>query len=397
LGWNYGCRGNPLKNHAAYSLLKQPFANILSSTMEESHLYQQIVNAIRGQILSGRLQPGDRLPSIRELTAEWNCTPGTIQRAYHELAIQELVVSRPGQGTHVVQQLPRERDDTPLRRAGLVHRAQSFLLEVLTAGYTTSEVETALQLALDQWRVISVQPSPAIQGKLRFVGSHDLALAWIAAHFPEIAPRYSLELQFSGSLGGLIALAEGKADLAGSHLWDEETDTYNTPYVSRLLPGQRVALLTLAQRRLGLITPAGNPGAVLELEDLQRPGLVFVNRQPGSGTRVWLDAALHRKGIDTSKIRGYGDERATHSEVARAVAESQAQAGFGLQTAALAFGLDFIPLVSERYDLVVPEATYNHPAMQQLSDWLAKQPAHQAIAELGGYETGATGKIEWVN
>jgi len=381
----------------AISLQKRTFANILSSIMEDSHLYQQIVTAVRQQILSGSLQPGDRLPSIREMTAEWGCTPGTVQRAYHELAMMELVVSRPGQGTHVVHQLPRERDDTPLRRAALVHRAQSFLLEVLTAGYTTDEVETALQLALDQWRVISVQPNPVIQGKLRFVGSHDLALAWIAAHFSEIAPHYSLELQFSGSLGGLIALAEGKADLAGSHLWDQETDSYNIPYVRRLLPGQRVALLTLAQRRLGLITPAGNPAGVLELTDLSRPGLVFVNRQPGSGTRVWLDAALHRAGINAASIRGYEDERATHSEVARRVAEGEADAGFGLQTAAIAFGLDFFPLVTERYDLVIPEATFNHPAMQQMSSWLAERPARQAIAELGGYETDDTGKVEWVN
>jgi molybdate-binding protein/DNA-binding transcriptional regulator YhcF (GntR family) len=378
-------------------LQKRTFTNILRLVMEEVHLYQQIVTAIRQQILSGRWQPGDRLPSIRELTAEWGCTPGTVQRAYHELAIQELVVSRAGQGTHVVQQLPHERDDTPLRRAGLVHRAQAFLLEVLTAGYSTGEVETALQLALDQWRVLSEQPTPAIQGKLRFVGSHDLALAWIAAHFSEIAPQYSLELQFSGSLGGLIALAEGKADLAGSHLWDEETDSYNIPYVRRLLPGQRVALLTLAQRQLGLITPAGNPAGVLELVDLQRPGLVFVNRQSGSGTRVWLDAALRRAGIPTASITGYDDARSTHSEVARAVAEGKADAGFGLQTAAFAFGLNFIPLVSERYDLIIPEATYNHPAMLHMTSWLAKRPARQAIAELGGYETSDTGKVEWVN
>jgi putative molybdopterin biosynthesis protein len=386
-----------IDKEARFSLLKRAFPNILSFIMEDSHLYQQIVSAVRQQILSGRLQPGDRLPSIREMTAEWGCTPGTVQRAYHELAIQELVVSRPGQGTHVVHQLPRERDDTPLRRAALVHRAQAFLLEVLTAGYTTGEVETALQLALDQWRVISEQPSPAIQGQLRFVGSHDLALAWIAAHFSEIAPRYSLELQFTGSLGGLIALAEGKADLAGSHLWDEETDSYNIPYVRRLLPGQRVALLTLAQRRLGLITPASNPASVLELADLQRPGLVFVNRQPGSGTRVWLDAALRRAGISAAGIRGYEDERATHSEVARAVAEGKADAGFGLQTAAMAFGLNFIPLVSERYELVIPEGTFDHPAMQQMARWLAERPAHQAIHELGGYETDDTGKVQWVN
>ncbi len=365
--------------------------------MEESHLYQQIVQAIRQQILSGELQPGSRLPSIRDMTSEWGCTPGTVQRAYHELSLQEMVVSRPGQGTHVVQRLPRQRDETPLRRAALVHRAQAFLLEVLTAGYTTDEVETALRLAMDQWRVIAGQPSPPIQGKLRFVGSHDLALAWIAAHFSEIAPHYSLELQFCGSLGGLIALAEGKADLAGSHLWDEETDSYNTPFIRRLLPGQRVAMLTLAQRRLGLITAAGNPAEIRQLTDLPRAGLIFVNRQPGSGTRVWLDAAIRRQGIDPRTIRGFDDERATHSEVARSVAEGDADAGFGLQTAAVAFGLDFIPLVSERYDLVIPETTFNDPAIGHLAVWLSSQLARQAITELGGYETGESGKLEWVN
>ena len=365
--------------------------------MEEIHLYQKIVSAIRQEILSGRLQPGDRLPSIREMTVEWGCTPGTVQRAYHELVGQELVVSRPGQGTHVVHKLPHGSDDTPLRRAALVHRAQAFLLEVLTAGYTNEEVETALRLALDQWRVISEKPSPAIQGKLRFVGSHDLALAWIAAHFQEIAPHYSLELQFAGSLGGLIALAEGKADLAGSHLWDEETDSYNISFVRRLLPGQRVALLALAQRKLGLIVPAKNPANVQRLADLQKPAVVFVNRQPGSGSRVWLDAAMRRGKIDTGAIRGYDDERLTHSEVARAIAEGEADVGFGLQTAALVFGLDFIPLVTERYDLILPEATYNNPAIGKLAKWLNSTSARLAIAELGGYDTDDTGKLEWIN
>ena len=365
--------------------------------MEEIHLYQKIVTAIRQEILSGRLQPGDRLPSIREMTVEWGCTPGTIQRAYHELARQELVVSRPGQGTHVVQKLPRDHDDTPLRRATLVHRAQSFLLEVLTAGYTNDEVESALRLALDQWRVINEEPAQVIQGTLRFVGSHDLALAWIAAHFSEIAPHYSLELQFAGSLGGLIALAEGKADLAGSHLWDQETDSYNVSFVRRVLPGQRVALLTLAQRRLGLITPVGNPLQIFRLADLQKPDVVFVNRQPGSGTRVWLDAAMRKEQIDPKAVNGFSDERLTHSEVARAIAAGEANTTFGLQTAALAFGLDFTPLVTERYDLILPEDTFNSPAIELLASWLSSPPARQAIAELGGYETGATGRVEWVN
>src|SRR5512139_1745777 len=221
--------------------------------MEEPYLYQKIVAAVRQDILTGRLSPGERLPTVRHMSMQWGCTVGTVQRAYAELARQGLVVSRSGQGTHVVEKPPAQ-DETPLRRALLVHRAEAFLLETLTAGYTPGEVESALRLALDQWRAISTSPEPTEEGVLRFAGSHDLALTWLAAHFPAadeqaMLPRLTLQLGFAGSLGGLIALQQGRADLAGCHLWDEATDTYNAPYIRRLLPGQRVALLTLAYRR----------------------------------------------------------------------------------------------------------------------------------------------------
>ncbi len=364
--------------------------------MEETLLYRQIAAAMRQNIRSGTLKPGDRLPSIRQLTTEWNCTPGTVQRAYRELADQGLIISRPGQGTHVVPNLP-QNDDTPLRRANLVFRAQSFLLEAFTAGHSAEEVETAIQLALDQWRVISAETQPAIEGTLRFTGSHDLAMAWIAAHFSEIARGYLLSLQFSGSLGGLIALAENKTDLAGCHLWDSETDSYNAPFVSRVLAGQRVALLTLAGRSLGLMTLPGNPLGIRDVADLGRGVVRLINRQPGSGTRVWLDAALQREGIDSDQIEGYGNICQTHSEVARAVAEGGADVGFGLQTAALTFGLDFMPLVDERYDLVIPEEITHNPPCERLAAWLNTAVAREAITKLGGYDTQNTGQMEWLN
>ena len=338
--------------------------------MEEPHLYQQIVLAIRQDVLAGRLRPGDRLPTVRRMAEQWGCTVGTVQRAYAELRRQGLVVGRPGQGTHVVEK-PPSLDQTPLRRALLVHRAEAFLLETLTAGYSTTEVENALRLALDQWRAISASPEPAPDGLLRFAGSHDLALTWLASHFtsadgPSDRPRFTLQLGFTGSLGGLIALQQGHADLAGCHLWDEATNTYNAPYIRRLLPGQRVALLTLAYRRLGLILPPGNPLGIVDLKDLARSGLRFANRQPGSGTRVWLDASLHRLGIDPARIQGYDYGRLTHSDVARAVAENQVDLGFGLETAALSFGLDFIPMVTEPYDLVIPASNLALPGIQRL-------------------------------
>lgn len=363
--------------------------------MEETYLYHQIASSIRKRILQGELKPGDRLPSVREMTSQWGCTIGTVQRAYQELAAQGLVMSRAGQGTHVIEQIPAQ-DDTGLRRAALVHRAEAFLLETLTAGHTVEEVEDALRQALERWRLVSQQVYSPAANQLRFAGSHDPVIAWLATHFNKIAPGAALQLSFAGSLGGLIALSEGKADLAGCHLWDQETDTYNAPFVRRVLPGKRTALVTMAHRRLGLILPAGNPAGVKGLADIANRKLSFINRQAGSGTRVWLDTELRRLGIAPTEIKGYTHEKMTHSDVARLVAEGEAEAGIGLEAAALSYHLDFILLTRERYDLVVPEALFSTPAVQNLVAWLKSKEAWDLFLRLGGYEAQDAGAVEWV-
>jgi molybdate-binding protein/DNA-binding transcriptional regulator YhcF (GntR family) len=363
--------------------------------MDKTPLYQQIAESIRQEILYGNLQPGNQLTPVREMSARWHCTPGTVQRAYKELARQGLVQSRPGQGTRVVGAISAQ-EKTPIRRASLVHKTEAFLLEVLTAGYAVGEVEQAIQLALDRWRALAQVPKSLPDETLHFVGSHDPALSLIAARVADLAPGFTLQLAFAGSLGGLIALAEGRADVAGSHLWDESTNTYNTPFVQRVLPGRRMALLTLAQRRLGLITPPGNPAGITRLGDLTRPGLRFVNRQWGAGTRVWLDAHLRQRGIAPEQIRGYDDEVLTHSEVARAVADDRANVGLGVEAVALAYGLDFVLLTSERYDLVIPAEVWESPPARALAQWLSTDEARSAITGLGGYETSETGRVEWV-
>ncbi len=363
--------------------------------MDSTPLYQKITESIRQEILSGALKPGSRLPAIRKLTEQWQCNTGTILRAYQELARLGLVVSHVGQGTKVVDQLP-EQNQTPLRRAALFNRTEAFLLEIMTAGYTPDEIEQSLRVALDRWRTFSSEPEQAQPDILRFIGSHDPAMALIAAHYHEVTEGFTLQLSFTGSLGGLIALAEKKADLAGCHLWDENTNTYNEPFVRKLLPGQKVALLTLAHRRVGLILPSGNPLGVSNLTDLAKAGIRFINRQQGSGTRVWLDAQLHRVGIDPARIIGYQDEKMTHSEVARAISKGQADAGLGVETAALSFGLDFKLLTTERYDLVIPSEKWELESVQALKGWLDTAQAKAAINNLGGYDTSQTGTVVWV-
>jgi len=364
--------------------------------MDQAHLYQQIVDSIRNDILAGALQPGASLPSMRKMTEKWNCTTGTIMRAYHELAGQGLVVSHVGKGTKVVDSLP-ELNLTPLKRAVLYNRIEALLLELMTSGYTPDEVEHSLRVALDRWRTFTVKPAEYSPNVLRFVGSHDPAMTLIAAHYQEVTEGFTIQLSFTGSLGGLIALEEKNADLAGCHLWDETTDTYNEAFVRKLLPGQKIALLTLANRRMGLIVAPGNPCGISGLKDLARPGVRFVNRQPGSGTRVWLDAQLHRCGIDPAHITGYRDEKKTHSEVAGAISNGQADVGLGVETAALAFGLDFIFLTVERYDLAIPSEKWNTEPVQALKKWLNTARAKAAINDLGGYDTSRTGKMTWVS
>ena len=365
--------------------------------MNAAPLYLQIADTIRRQVLDGKLRPGDLLPPVREMAERWGCTPGTVQQAYKELARKGLAVSRTGQGTRVGTTLPATPPDrTPLRRAALVHQAEAFLLEALGAGHTPAETEDAFRAALDHWRALAAPGPAASPDKLRFTGSHDPAVSLVAGRFPQICAGCELEVAFTGSLGGLIALAEGKADLAGSHLWDAESDTYNAPFVRRLLPGRRIALLTLARRRLGLIVPPGNPAGLARLADLAQPGLRFINRQRGAGTRVWLDAQLRRLGIAAESIAGYEQEVATHEDVARAVVEGKVDAGLGVETASLNYDLGFVRLVTEPYDLVIPAEVWAGEPVRALAAWLATEGAREAIARLGGYETAETGRVAWV-
>ncbi len=362
--------------------------------LEEAILYHQIADSIRKDILNGRYKPGDRLPSVRQLCELWSCTPGTVQRAYNELAREDLLVSRPGRGTQVAGVVPpaKQQGQEIIRRANLVNRMEATLLEALTAGYDLREIQQAVDMAMDRWRSFTTAPVAPPAGVIRFVGSHDMVVNEMAhAVFGQIIPESVLQLTYSGSLGGLIALAEAKADVAGCHLWDAESDSYNIPFVHRLLPGKEMTVITLAHRRQGLIVAPGNPLNIRRLEDLARPNIRFVNRQSGSGTRVWLDAMLAAQGIDPRKIDGYGDERLTHSDVARTVALGSAHVGLGLETAGHAFGLDFVFLNRERYDLIMRTETVNQPIMQKLVNWLASDAGKRFVANYNGYESQDTG------
>jgi molybdate-binding protein/DNA-binding transcriptional regulator YhcF (GntR family) len=360
---------------------------------EKGSLYLEIVEAVRQKILGGELNAGSELPSIREMSSRWNCAPGTVQRAYRELARLGLVSTQVGQGSRVASQLEAY---TPLRRATLVNQIEAFMLDVLAAGYSSKEIDEANHEVLERWEARAEMPLPGPTQVIRFVGSDDPVISLIAHRYSDFTPNHSLAVTFAGSLGGLMALARNGADIAGCHLWDAETGLYNTPFVRRLLPGQRVALVTLARRRLGLIVPVGNPKGIKGLEDLSRDGLRFINRQRGAGTRVWLEEQLREMGTRPEQIVGYRDEVRTHLEVAGIIAEGKADVGLGVEAAALAYSQDFVLLTTERYDLVIPAEVWSLPAVQAMVRWLSTEEAKAAIVAIGGYDTEHTGEVEWV-
>jgi len=370
---------------------------------QESFLYLEIAESIRRLIASGELRPGDRLPPVREMARRWDCTPGTVSRAYAQLAREGLVGAHRGGGTRVQPSVLRPEHPTQ-QWAGLVNRAEQFLLEALGSGHTPAQAESALSVAISRWQELqragtsrSSSEHPRPVARFRFAGSHDLAVELMARTLAEETGRVHLSVEYVGSLGGLMALAQNEAEIAGVHLWDEVTDSYNAPFVRRLLPGRRVALLTLAHRSLGLIVPAGNPQGVQTLADLAHSGVRLVNRQSGSGTRVWLDAQLKALGIQPASVPGYEWEETTHLAVASAVEQGEATVGLGIHAAASAYGLDFVPLTQERYDLVLPEVAWGLPAAQALIMVVRSPQFREAIAAFGGYDTSETGRETWIS
>jgi putative molybdopterin biosynthesis protein len=218
-------------------------------------------------------------------------------------------------------------------------------------------------------------------------GSHDLVLDLAASALRERDPEVTLASSNVGSLGGLTALRDGLCHLAGSHLLDPATGEYTLPYLEKLLPGRGVAVVRLVHRDQGLIVAPGNPTGTTGMEDVARQGLRYVNRQRGAGTRMLLDHELARAGVEPEAIQGYAREEHTHLAVAAAVAAGRADCGLGVLAAARAFGLDFVPVAKEPYDLVLLNDSIEDELLAPLWSLLESEDFRRSVEELGGYDT----------
>ena len=232
------------------------------------------------------------------------------------------------------------------------------------------------------------------QQVLTLYASHDLALPRLREH-ASAQHGLHIELKFAGSVDCLRALGAGRCLVAGFHVPApaDATPAFARAMKSLLKPG-RHKLIGCAQRTQGLMVGAGNPLRIEGVADLARPGVRFVNRQSGSGTRLLIDQLLQHARIDAASVAGYFDApEDSHVAVAAAVASGSADAAPGIEAAARQFGLDFIPLLHERYYLVCLKESLEHPAVQRLRAALGSAAWQREIAALPGYTPADSGEV----
>jgi len=234
-----------------------------------------------------------------------------------------------------------------------------------------------------------ITPDTAGRKTLVVLGSHDLALELLNERLPGV----DILTYPVGSLDGLLALRQGTAHIAGCHLLDSQSGEYNLPFVRHIFPDRAVKLVTLAHRLQGLFFQPGNPRQIRGLGDLLRDDIRFINRNRGSGTRVWLEQQLDSLNLPREQIEGYKHEVNTHTQVGEMVASAKADVGLGIQAVAQQYGLEFMPLFQERYDLVIPAEQMMDQSIQPLLDYLQSADYRRAIVPLTGYETQHSGEL----
>jgi putative molybdopterin biosynthesis protein len=252
-----------------------------------------------------------------------------------------------------------------------------------------------LSEGLDENQEVEVEllkPAEEILNTVVMVGSHDLTIDILANLLGRNYPPLFLSSQNVGSLGGILAIKNGICHMAGSHLLDPETGEYNFPYIRTYLRGIDVKVVHLVWREQGLMVQKRNPKKILGVEDLFRKEVSFINRQKGSGTRILLDHILRSRSFDPSQIRGYETEEFTHMAVASTVASGKVDAGLGILPAAVALGLDFIPVGTERYDLIIPTVYFEDAKVQRVIETIRLKEFKEEVLRMGGYDVSRTGE-----
>jgi putative molybdopterin biosynthesis protein len=265
-----------------------------------------------------------------------------------------------------------------LESAGLIEAGETRRTGKVTEKFYRAKADALLLQEI----ILPKTKKPAIV----FSGSHDLAIEDIAEHLARHVNLFSIPV---GSLDGLVNLRQGLCQISGSHLLDENGE-YNTPFVRRLFPDREVEVITLAYRTQGLILAGGNPKKIKKVADIANPKIRFVNRNRGSGTRLWIDLQLKKLGIPSETVNGYDTIVKTHNEAASLIQSDKADVSIGLQAAAHKYELDFIPLFEERYDFVLPNEQKKN--LNPLLEYIQTADFRNMLNTLTGYNTKHSGE-----
>jgi len=197
-----------------------------------------------------------------------------------------------------------------------------------------------------------------------------------------------------GSYASLYDLYNDKISISSTHLWDGDTNEYNTAYVRKMLPGISCLLINLAYRNVGFYVAKGNPQKINTWRDLTKKNISMINREKGSGIRILLDEKLRLNNIDREKINGYNIEKQSHAAVARSIARGEGDVGIGNEKVASQISeIDFIPLQEERYDLVIRESDLKYPIYKLILNIVESEEFKKEIESLGGYDLKDIGKM----
>ncbi len=238
-----------------------------------------------------------------------------------------------------------------------------------------------------------LSPLEKLKNTLVVIGSHDPLLDEVGNLLHMADPGLYMSSSHVGSMGGIMAVRRGEAHAAGCHLLDTETGRYNVSFLRKYFPRGGVKLVRCVGRNQGLMVAAGNPLGIRAFADIARPGLRYVNRQKGSGTRILADYLCRENGLDPESIYGYEREELTHTSVAAQIAGGSADAGMGIYSAAKLYGLDFLPICVEEYDLLIPDDAYDTPLVRRLLKVLKSDAFRTKLMDMGGYTLDRPGEI----
>jgi len=241
-------------------------------------------------------------------------------------------------------------------------------------------------------RLRALRPPEALQANVLVAGC-DPGLSVLAGHVEDRWPGQRLRWIPVGSDAALKMLGRGHAHVAGAHLFDEETGEYNLPFVRRAFGGRPMMVVTFAHLEEGFALAKGNPLRIRKPEDIARPEIRIVNREPGAGARLLLDRLLRKARIPASAVEGYENLLSGHLQVAQAVAMGAADVGVVPRSTAIALGLDFVPLSEERFDLVFPKEWSADARSGWIVETLEGRAFRRELASLGGYDTRQSGQV----